>query len=211
MWQAQQLRRQSAAVARPSERGPTLDSAIDALAHARRHRSTCRTPECLHTDTTRPVAPRPAARNPSDGARAIASPHAIVSQNASIWGPVAGMSWRRWPGTSRLARGTRNRSRSVPARAVCRVVLVDCAHNPVTRARIEVPRPAFLFDLDGTLVDSVYQHVIACKRRWRSAAGRSRCGGIHRRIELAIHHTDAEREYAYPSSLRSPPARSPAG
>ena len=27
------------------------------------------------------------------------------------------------------------------------------------------PGPAFLFDLDGTLVDSVYQHVLA----WREA------------------------------------------
>jgi HAD superfamily hydrolase (TIGR01549 family) len=33
-------------------------------------------------------------------------------------------------------------------------------------------RPAFLFDLDGTLVDSVYQHVIA----WREAL---EAGGIH--------------------------------
>jgi beta-phosphoglucomutase-like phosphatase (HAD superfamily) len=24
--------------------------------------------------------------------------------------------------------------------------------------------PSFLFDLDGTLVDSVYQHVLACSR-----------------------------------------------
>jgi phosphoglycolate phosphatase-like HAD superfamily hydrolase len=30
---------------------------------------------------------------------------------------------------------------------------------------VESPVPAFLFDLDGTLIDSVYQHVIA----WRSA------------------------------------------
>ena len=30
------------------------------------------------------------------------------------------------------------------------------------------PPPAFLFDLDGTLIDSVYQHVIA----WRTALAR---------------------------------------
>jgi beta-phosphoglucomutase-like phosphatase (HAD superfamily) len=30
---------------------------------------------------------------------------------------------------------------------------------------VESPVPAFLFDLDGTLIDSVYQHVIA----WRAA------------------------------------------
>jgi beta-phosphoglucomutase-like phosphatase (HAD superfamily) len=29
----------------------------------------------------------------------------------------------------------------------------------------ESPTPSFLFDLDGTLIDSVYQHVIA----WRAA------------------------------------------
>jgi len=33
-----------------------------------------------------------------------------------------------------------------------------------SRPHIEVPQPAFLFDLDGTLVDSVYQHVIAGKK-----------------------------------------------
>ena len=47
------------------------------------------------------------------------------------------------------------------------------------------PTPAFLFDLDGTLVDSVYQHVLA----WREALER---GGIslsvwriHRRIGMS--------------------------
>ena len=32
----------------------------------------------------------------------------------------------------------------------------------------EPPPPSFLFDLDGTLIDSVYQHVIA----WRAALSR---------------------------------------
>jgi HAD superfamily hydrolase (TIGR01509 family) len=47
------------------------------------------------------------------------------------------------------------------------------------------PAPAFLFDLDGTLIDSVYQHVIA----WRTAL--SRLGidlsvwRIHRRIGMS--------------------------
>jgi HAD superfamily hydrolase (TIGR01549 family) len=46
-------------------------------------------------------------------------------------------------------------------------------------------RPAFLFDLDGTLVDSVYQHVLA----WREAL--ERCGielavwRIHRRVGMS--------------------------
>jgi HAD superfamily hydrolase (TIGR01509 family) len=48
-----------------------------------------------------------------------------------------------------------------------------------------VPKPAFLFDLDGTLVDSVYQHVIA----WQEAL--AECGvplsvwRIHRRIGMS--------------------------
>ena len=50
---------------------------------------------------------------------------------------------------------------------------------------IESPVPSFLFDLDGTLIDSVYQHVIA----WRTAL--SRIGidlsvwRIHRRIGMS--------------------------
>ena len=45
--------------------------------------------------------------------------------------------------------------------------------------------PAFLFDLDGTLVDSVYQHVLA----WREAL--EACGvelsvwRIHRRVGMS--------------------------
>ncbi|GAA5059652.1 HAD superfamily hydrolase (TIGR01509 family) [Thermocatellispora tengchongensis] len=49
----------------------------------------------------------------------------------------------------------------------------------------EPPAPAFLFDLDGTLIDSVYQHVIA----WRSAlAGLGidlSVWRIHRRIGMS--------------------------
>ena len=50
---------------------------------------------------------------------------------------------------------------------------------------LEVPQPALLFDLDGTLVDSVYQHVIA----WQEAL--TECGielsvwRIHRRIGMS--------------------------
>jgi HAD superfamily hydrolase (TIGR01509 family) len=60
--------------------------------------------------------------------------------------------------------------------------------TPVTtvpRPQIDVPQPAFLFDLDGTLVDSVYQHVTA----WQEALGE--CGvavsvwRIHRRIGMS--------------------------
>ncbi len=50
---------------------------------------------------------------------------------------------------------------------------------------LESPAPSFLFDLDGTLIDSVYQHVIA----WRNAL--SGIGidlsvwRIHRRIGMS--------------------------
>ena len=58
--------------------------------------------------------------------------------------------------------------------------------RPSPRAgRFHVPPPAFLFDLDGTLVDSVYQHVVA----WQEAL--TACGiplsvwRIHRRIGMS--------------------------
>ncbi len=68
-------------------------------------------------------------------------------------------------------------------------------------------RPAFLFDLDGTLVDSVYQHVLA----WRDALEEEGIAlsvwKIHRRIgmsgglliraidrEVGLHLTDAQAE-----------------
>lgn len=57
--------------------------------------------------------------------------------------------------------------------------------NPIPEERFAVPVPAFLFDLDGTLVDSVYQHVTA----WQEAL--LHCGidlsvwRIHRRIGMS--------------------------
>ena len=49
----------------------------------------------------------------------------------------------------------------------------------------EPPAPAFLFDLDGTLIDSVYQHVIA----WREALNQADIDlsvwRIHRRIGMS--------------------------
>jgi len=49
----------------------------------------------------------------------------------------------------------------------------------------EPPAPSFLFDLDGTLIDSVYQHVIA----WRAALARLDIDlsvwRIHRRIGMS--------------------------
>src|SRR5262245_61302581 len=47
------------------------------------------------------------------------------------------------------------------------------------------PQPAFLFDLDGTLIDSVYEHVLA----WREALEESGISlevwRIHRRIGMS--------------------------
>ncbi len=52
-------------------------------------------------------------------------------------------------------------------------------------AEIIAEGPAFLFDLDGTLVDSVYQHVLA----WREALERAgivlSVWRIHRRIGMS--------------------------
>jgi HAD superfamily hydrolase (TIGR01509 family) len=57
------------------------------------------------------------------------------------------------------------------------------ANPPVSYS--EPPPPAFLFDLDGTLIDSVYQHVIA----WREALSRLDIDlsvwRIHRRIGMS--------------------------
>ena len=44
--------------------------------------------------------------------------------------------------------------------------------NAPRRDNTSTGRTAFLFDLDGTLVDSVYQHVLACREALES-------GGIH--------------------------------
>jgi HAD superfamily hydrolase (TIGR01509 family) len=55
--------------------------------------------------------------------------------------------------------------------------------SPVTYT--ETPPPSFLFDLDGTLIDSVYQHVIA----WREALAQADIDlsvwRIHRRIGMS--------------------------
>ena len=49
----------------------------------------------------------------------------------------------------------------------------------------EPNQPAFLFDLDGTLVDSVYQHVIAWRDALRSAGIDLPVWKIHRRIGMS--------------------------
>src|SRR5438270_7308571 len=49
----------------------------------------------------------------------------------------------------------------------------------------ESRRPAFLFDLDGTLVDSVYQHVLAWREALEKAGIELSVWRIHRRIGMS--------------------------
>src|SRR6516165_10226393 len=70
---------------------------------------------------------------------------------------------------------------------------------------VESPSPSFLFDLDGTLIDSVYQHVIA----WRAAL--SAIGidlsvwRIHRRIGMSgglfVHAAEYRRQLGSVTAL----------
>jgi HAD superfamily hydrolase (TIGR01509 family) len=46
-------------------------------------------------------------------------------------------------------------------------------------------RPAFLFDLDGTLIDSVYQHVLAWREALERAGTELSVWRIHRRIGMS--------------------------
>lgn len=56
--------------------------------------------------------------------------------------------------------------------------------NPIT-ARDQRKGPAFLFDLDGTLVDSVYQHVLAWREALEAAGIELAVWRIHRRIGMS--------------------------
>src|SRR5438094_1326184 len=47
------------------------------------------------------------------------------------------------------------------------------------------PGPAFLFDLDGTLVDSVYEHVLAWHAALEAAGIELSVWRIHRRIGMS--------------------------
>jgi HAD superfamily hydrolase (TIGR01509 family) len=47
------------------------------------------------------------------------------------------------------------------------------------------PQPAFLFDLDGTLIDSVYQHVIAWREALEAVGVNLAVWKIHRRIGMS--------------------------
>ena len=81
------------------------------------------------------------------------------------------MSWSFWSPRTSAGCGRSPRPRVVPATG-----LVNYREPPV---------PAFLFDLDGTLIDSVYQNVIA----WRNALATVDIDlsvwRIHRRIGMS--------------------------
>jgi HAD superfamily hydrolase (TIGR01549 family) len=51
--------------------------------------------------------------------------------------------------------------------------------------RVSHPAPAFLFDLDGTLVDSVYQHVLAWRDALEAVGITLAIWRIHRRIGMS--------------------------
>jgi beta-phosphoglucomutase-like phosphatase (HAD superfamily) len=46
-------------------------------------------------------------------------------------------------------------------------------------------QPAFLFDLDGTLIDSVYQHVVAWRQALEGVGINLAVWKIHRRIGMS--------------------------
>jgi phosphoglycolate phosphatase-like HAD superfamily hydrolase len=54
------------------------------------------------------------------------------------------------------------------------------------REKATVPSgPAFVFDLDGTLIDSVYQHVLAWKEALEQSGIRLSAWRIHRRVGVS--------------------------
>src|SRR5437667_5176024 len=64
----------------------------------------------------------------------------------------------------------------------------DPTHPTARRERdrdAAVSGPAFLFDLDGTLVDSVYQHVLAWREALEGAGIELSVWRIHRRIGMS--------------------------
>lgn len=56
---------------------------------------------------------------------------------------------------------------------------------PTPSSRLEPGRTAFLFDLDGTLVDSVYQHVLAWHEAMAAVGIELAVWTIHRRIGMS--------------------------
>ncbi|HSS62681.1 MAG TPA: HAD family hydrolase [Candidatus Limnocylindrales bacterium] len=61
----------------------------------------------------------------------------------------------------------------------------QATRTPVSRGAVHTDRPAVLFDLDGTLIDSVYQHVLAWKEALEGAGIQLSVWRIHRRIGMS--------------------------
>ena len=57
--------------------------------------------------------------------------------------------------------------------------------DKVSKEHRKLTAPAFLFDLDGTLVDSVYQHVLAWREALEAAGIELAVWRIHRRIGMS--------------------------
>jgi HAD superfamily hydrolase (TIGR01509 family) len=55
----------------------------------------------------------------------------------------------------------------------------------MSTSRTKPTRPAFLFDLDGTLIDSVYQHVIAWREALEAVGVSLAVWKLHRRIGMS--------------------------
>ena len=77
----------------------------------------------------------------------------------------------------------------------------------------ERAQPAFLFDLDGTLIDSVYQHVIAWREALEHVGVSLSVWKLHRRIGMSgglfvtallrsIPRSTRQRSPDYPPSMR---------
>jgi HAD superfamily hydrolase (TIGR01509 family) len=59
------------------------------------------------------------------------------------------------------------------------------AESDLAESSIATRRPAFLFDLDGTLIDSVYQHVLAWREALEAGGIRLAVWRIHRQIGMS--------------------------
>src|SRR5205807_3562703 len=62
---------------------------------------------------------------------------------------------------------------------------IGSSRMPPDTSRLRTDRPAMLFDLDGTLLDSVYQHVLAWREALESAGIPLSIWRIHRRIGMS--------------------------
>lgn len=69
-----------------------------------------------------------------------------------------------------------------PGRAA---ILESCAPMNASRTPVSGNQPAFLFDLDGTLLDSVYQHVVAWREALDEVGIPLSVWKIHRRIGMS--------------------------